>query len=163
MRGYLLGRSGHIKPYRFNLFFTPAGVTSSARLPEGMSWYSLRGADLTPVYSATRFATYVKLPGMFFWTSIVPPDPGGWRGTKIGRQGQFRSSNQILEEPGVFDFMLHRIETVYSKISNLSDAQRAKIDSAVLKNPVRAANSHSLEVWMDDERIRAENAAKPTV
>jgi hypothetical protein len=160
MRNYLLERSARIGPYRFNLFFTPTGVTSTGPLPEGLSWYSLRGADMTPVYSQNKFATYVKLPGMFFWTSIVPPDPGGWQRTKVSRHGTFHSAKQVLSERGVFDFMLNRVETVFARISNVSPAQKGKIDDAIRRAPERVAQSRSLDAWLDDERIRAENAGR---
>jgi len=73
---FLLGRTDRLGPYRFNLFFTPLGGSSNARVPDGFNWY-LREADMTPVYSRTSAAVYAKLPCMFFWASIVPPDPGG--------------------------------------------------------------------------------------
>lgn len=160
MKQYLLEQSDRIRPYRFNLFFTPAGVRSTGTLPEGINWYSLRGADMTPVCGQNRFATYVKLPGMFFWTSIVPPDPGGWQGTKIGRQGTFRSRNQVLREHGVFDFMLNRVETVFDRISNVSPNQKTKIDEAIRRSPDRVGQSRSLEAWLNDEQVRVENATK---
>ncbi len=163
MKDYLLERSDRIKPYRFNLFFTPSGVTSTGPLPEGLSWYSARGADMTPVYSRSKFAIYVKLPGMFFWTSIAPPDPGGWQRTKVGRHGTFRSANQVLSEQGVFDFMIDRVETVFARINNVSPAQKGKIDEAIRKAPERVAQSRSLDAWLDDERIRAENARRGAV
>jgi hypothetical protein len=163
MKDYLLERSGRIRPYRFNLFFTPSGVTSTGPLPEGLSWYSLRGADMTPVYSRSKFATYVKLPGMFFWTSIAPPDPGGWQRTKVGTHGTFHSSKQVLSERGVFDFMIDRVATVFARINEISPAQKGKIDEAIRKGPERVAQSRSLDAWLDDERIRAENARRSAV
>jgi len=97
-REYLLGRADIPGPYRFNLFFTPLGGRSDSRVPDGLSWYFLRGADMTTAYSKVMAATYTKIPGMLFWTSVVPPDPGGWRGTRIAAHGTIRQSNQHLGE-----------------------------------------------------------------
>ncbi|MGH7985100.1 MAG: hypothetical protein ACREQX_02290 [Candidatus Binataceae bacterium] len=92
----------------FNLFFTPLGGSSNSKVPDGLSWYFSRGADITPVFSEARAATYVKLPGMLLWTSIVPGDPGGWQGTLIRKRGtirrrgqaiQKRTAGQVLDEP----------------------------------------------------------------
>jgi hypothetical protein len=158
---FLLKETAETPPYRHNLFFTPAGARSRSRLPEGLSWYFLRGADVTPVYSERRIATYVKLPGMFFWTSIVPPDPGGWRGTRIGRHGTVRAKNQILNEPSVGEFLMDRVQTLRKKFEHLSEVQQQRIDEAVRRNPERAAQSRSFDAWLDDERIKFENRMKP--
>jgi hypothetical protein len=61
---YLLGQSDYAGPYRFNLFFTPLGGSSDSPVPDGLSWYFMRGADMTPVYSKARAATFIKLPGI---------------------------------------------------------------------------------------------------
>ena len=157
---FLFGSTDRIAPYRFNIFFTPAGVTSSSVLAEGLAWYLLRAPDATPVYSAARTAIYVKLPGMFFWTSIAPPDPGGWRGTKIGRRGTLRSKNQVIEERPVGQFVMNRVETVFKRMSDLSPKQRQRIDDAIRGNPERAAVSKTFDALLDDERIRGENVRK---
>lgn len=157
---FLFGSTDRIAPYRFNIFFTPAGVTSSSVLAEGLAWYLLRAPDATPVYSAARTAIYVKLPGMFFWTSIAPPDPGGWRGTKIGQRGTLRSKNQVIEERPVGQFVMNRVETVFKRMSDLSPKQRQRIDDAIRGNPERAAVSKTFDALLDDERIRGENVRK---
>jgi len=156
----LLDRADTIAPYRFNIFFTPAGVTSGSVLPEGLAWYLLRAPDGTPVYSAARTAIYVKLPGMFFWTSIVPPDPGGWRGTKIGGRGTLRSKNQVIRERPVGQFLMNRVETVFKRMSDLSPMQRQRINDDIMGNPERAAVSKTFDALLDDQRIRGENFRK---
>lgn len=157
---FLLGRTEQVTSYRFNIFFTPAGFTSSSVLPEGLAWYFLRAPDGTPVYSKVRTAVYVKLPGMFFWTSIVPPDPGGWRGTKISRRGTLRSKNQAIEERPVGQFVMDRVEKTFKRMSNLSPKQRQRIDDAIRGNPERATASKTFAALLDDERIRGENFEK---
>jgi hypothetical protein len=161
LAAFLLGNADRVRPYRLNLFFTPAGATSSSELPEGLGWYSLRGTDMTPVYSRAKAATYAKLPGMFFWMSIVPPDPGGWKGTRIGRHGTFRAKNQVLAEPGVGDFLNDRVKTVYKQLTNLSPVQKQRMEESLRRDPERAAQSRTLEAWLDDERIRSDNLLKP--
>ncbi len=158
---FLLGRATRVAPYRFNIFFTPLGVTSDDILPEGLSSYLLRAPDGTPVYSRARTAVYVKLPGMFLWASIAPPDPGGWKGTKIGRRGTLQSRNQSIKEPGVGEFLKHRVETVHKKMGELSPKQKRRIEDTVLRNPERAAVSRTIGALLDDERIRSENRKKP--
>ena len=158
---FLLARSDRVGRYRFNIFFTPAGVTSESVLPRGLSWYLLRAPDAAPVYSQVRTAIYVKLPGMFFWTSVVPPDPGGWKKTKISRRGTLRAKNQAIEERAVGEFLFNRVETVYERLSNLSPRQQQRIAAAIGGNPDRAAESLSVQALLDDERIRGENLLKP--
>lgn len=157
---YLVGQTDTAGPYRFNLFFTPLGGRSNSRVPDGLSWYFSRGADMTTVYSKARAATYAKLPGMLLWTSIVPPDPGGWRGTRIAKRGTLRERGQALGENWAGQFLMGRAETVYKRINNLSPKQRERIADSVRRDPERAAQSHSFAAWLDDERLRNENMLK---
>lgn len=157
---YLLGRTDSVGQYRFNLFFTPLGGRSDSKVPEGLAWYFSRGADMTTVYSKVRAATYAKLPGMFFWTSIVPPDPGGWKGTRITKKGKLRQGGQAIEENAAGQFVMERAELIYTRINNLSPQQRERIAETVRRNPARAARSLSFAAWLDDERLRRENMLK---
>ena len=157
---FLLEKADRVGQYRFNIFFTPAGVTSEGILPEGLSWYLLRAPDATPVYSQVRTAIYVKLPGMFFWTSVVPPDPGGWKGTKIAKHGTVRSKNQRIKEEAIGQFLASRIEMVFRRLSDLSPRQRQRIADAVRDNPERVEASLTIQALLDDERIRGENLQK---
>ena len=120
----------------------------------------MRGVDMTPVYSNTLAATYVKFPGMLFWTSIVPPDPGGWRGTRIAKRGTFRQRKQVMEEPAAGQFLKDRIDLINKRINDLSPQQSQRITETVRRNPERAVQSRSFEAWLDDERIRRENRLK---
>ena len=157
---YLLGRSTRVAPYRFNIFLTPIGVTSTGPLPEGISSYFLRTPDATPVYSDVRTAVYVKLPGMFFWTSVVPPDPGGWKGTKINRRGTLQSRDQRISEKSVGEFISNRVNTVSARMRDLSPRQLQRIEATIQGNPERAARSKTIAALRDDERIRGENRKK---
>jgi len=158
---YLLGRAAAAGPYRFNLFFTPLGGHSDSRVPEGLSWYFMRGADMTTVYDNVRAATYTKIPGMLLWTSIVPPDPGRWRGTRIAKRGTLRQRNQRLAETAAGAFLMDRAKLIYQRIDSLSPGQRERIAVAVSRDPERAAGSQSFVTWLDDERLRHENMLKP--
>jgi len=159
---FLLGNRGEIRPYRFNLLFAPGGGSSEARLPEGLNWYLVRGADMTAVYSKSLAAAYVKLPGMLFWTSIVPPDPGGWKGTRIAKHGTIRSNkNQIVKDADVGTFLMGRADTIYKKISDLSPEQKRRIEDTTSRDSRRAVESQSFETFLQDERLRRDNRFKP--
>jgi hypothetical protein len=126
-----------------------------------MTSYFLRAVDATPVYGQRKAATFVKLPGMFFWTSIVPADPGGWRGTKIARHGSILAKNQEIEEPGIGDFLNDRIKKVTGMFDEaLSQRQQERIAQTIRANPERAAGSRSMEALADDHRIAIENVGK---
>jgi hypothetical protein len=73
---YLLGQSGSVAPYRFNLFFTPKGLKANFKVPEGIATYFLRAPDGTPIYNDKETAIYVKLPGMIFWVPYRTTGPG---------------------------------------------------------------------------------------
>lgn len=65
--------------------------------------------------TGASYRPYVKIPGMLFWTSIVPPDPGGWNGTRIGKRGTLRQRNQVMKEPAA-GFLKDRIELFNKRI-----------------------------------------------
>ncbi len=157
---YLLRRTDHAGPYRFNLFFTPSGGSSDSPVPDGLTTYFMRAVDMTSVYSNTCAAAYVKFPGMMFWTSIVPPDPGGWSGTRIARRGTLRQRNQVIKERAAGQFLMDRADLIYKRINDLSPRQNQRIADAVRRNPERAAQSGSFEAWLDDERRRREYKVK---
>ena len=160
-KDYLLERGPAPTRYRHNLFFLTAGGQSGRELPEGMTSYFLRAVDATPVYGEKKAATFVKFPGMFFWTSISPPDPGGWRGTKIARHGTMLAKNQEIEEPGTGDFLNERIKRVTGMFDKgLSQRQQDRIAETIRKNPERTATSKSMEALSDDRRIALENLEK---
>lgn len=155
---YLLGKLPRPPRYRHNLFFTPTGVRSDGPLPDGLAWYFLRSVDFTPVYTSSSAATYVKIPGMLFWTSLIPPSPGGWRGTLVSRHGTLRSRDQVLQEPGVGPFISSRAEAVGNTLRDgLSQQQRERILATLASDPQRAARSLSLQAALETARIREEN------
>ncbi len=117
---------------------------------------------MTAVYSKAFAATYVKLPGMVFWTSIVPPDPGGWKGTRIAKHGTIRSNkSQIVKDADVGIFLMSRADTIFRKINELSPQQKQRIEDTVLRDPHRAVQSLSFEAFLQDERLRRDNSFKP--
>jgi hypothetical protein len=77
-RAFLLRERTALAPYRHNLFFTSLGAEGEI-VPEGLSWYSMRACDMTPVFGRTLAATYISLPGMLFWTYVNPVPRGGWQ------------------------------------------------------------------------------------
>ncbi len=115
---------------------------------------------MTSVYSKVRAATYTKIPGMLLWTSIVPPEPGGWRGTRIAKRGTLRQRNQHLAEAAAGAFLMDRAKLIYQRIDSLSPEQRERIAAAVSRDPERAAGSQSFAAWLEDERLRCENKHK---
>lgn len=151
----LLGGSTRVR-YRHNLFFTPLGVTSDDTLPLRINTYNLCTTDMTPVYGEDIAATYVKLPGMFFWTSLVPPDPGGWRGTRISNHGTIRSRDQVMSDPAVGRFLADRVNTVEAAISKgISPRQRKLIFATAEKDPSRALQSVSYRAFLADRAVGA--------
>jgi hypothetical protein len=115
---------------------------------------------MTPVYSKEHAQAYIKLPGMLFWTSIFPPDPGHWEGTRIAKRGTIRAKNQIMKDPEVGGFLMDRVNIVWQRINELSPQQRRRIEGAVRGDPDRAVNSRSFEAFLHDERLRQENTFK---
>lgn len=157
---FLLGRTDSTGSYRFNLFFMPDGGSSEHPLPEGLAWYHLRATDWTQVFSRARAAAYAKLPGMLFWTSVVPPDPGGWRGTRIAKHGTIYSKNQIIKDGSMGEFLLDRCLVISKARSDLSAVQMRRIEDAIRRNPQRAVQSGDFTAWLEEERIRRHNSSK---
>ena len=91
----------------------------------------------------------------------MPPDPGGWSGTRIAKQGMLRQKSQQLKEQSAGQFIMERAGIVYKRINSVSSRQSQRIaDTVRRRNPERALRSGSFEAWLDDERIRWENKGK---
>jgi len=150
---FLLGVRQDTKPYRHNLFFNPEGMESTFLVPSKTPWYLLRAVDATVVMSPRGMAVYTRLPGMFFWSSVLPPDPGGWKRTKISRHGTLGVRDQRIEEPGVGEFILGRIQAVQDSMSEVSANKARSNAKSVLKDPVRTVRSLSTRAHLEEQRL----------
>jgi len=156
----LLGHSSQIAPYRHNLLFTRAGINSRALLPEGVAWYMLRSVDMTPVCGDSEVAMFTKLPGMILWSSVTPPDPGGWRGTRIGTHGTLNARKQAIDDPAIGTWLIERAEMAVQQRTRLSGAQQARIEASIRRDPGRFKESASFQAFLEEQRIITANRRK---
>lgn len=156
----LLGREAEAEPYRHNLLFVRGPISSRAHLPEGLAWYLLRAADICPVSGDDEVAMFAKLPGMIFWSSVKPPDPGGWRGTKISKRGTMKAGDQAINDPAIGTWLVDRAAIAVSQRERLSETQRARIEHSLRINPVRLQGSASLRAFLEEQRVLSANRRK---
>jgi hypothetical protein len=131
---------------------------ASFDIPPGFQWYLMRTVDYTLVWGDTRVLTYVKLPGMAFWSAVHPPHVKQWDNTQILDKG--RIALPQAADTNVLQFLLDRAAIYQASLASLSDRQRSAIGRAVLADPGRAAASRSVETIAADRALLQRQSSK---
>lgn len=166
-RAFLLSETATLAPYEHHLFFTSLGAEGT-RVPEELGWYQMRACDMTTVFGQRLAATYVSLPGMFFWAYVSPTPPGVpgrllahalrlrrrgvWKGTRIVERGTIRAWRQSINDAGFAGFYFDRVRMVGA--IDLSPRQKERLEESIRSDPERVLRSRSLQTSLDKERIK---------
>ena len=136
--------------YEHHLFLFDYIENSSIDLPKRFQWYTMRATDGTIASSKSEAFLFVKLPSIFFISSIFPASiKDYWKNTLIEKRGILKVP-QSSEYPGFWDFLQSRVEL--SNKNEPSERQRNKIGETALKDLKKIRNSKSFEVWLEEEK-----------
>lgn len=136
--------------YEHHLFLFDYIEDSSIDLPDKFQWYSMRATDGTISSSKKEVFLFVKLPSIFFISSIFPNSiKDYWENTLIEKKGVLESP-QTSKHPGFWDFLQSRVEL--SNKDKISEKQSNKIGETALKDLDKIRNSKSFEVWLEEEK-----------
>lgn len=136
--------------YEHHLFLFDYIEDSSIDLPDKFQWYTMRATDGTVASSKKELFLFVKLPSIFFISSIFPNSiKDYWENTLIEKNGILKIP-QSSQHPGFWDFLKSRAEL--SNKDEISEKQSNKIGETVLRDLNRIRNSKSFEVWLEEEK-----------
>jgi len=139
------------RPYRHNIFFGKELKAATVPIPK-IQFYLGRAVDATIVVRKDYVAAYTKLPGLIFWSHIVPPDPGGWHGTKVGLRGTLRARGQEIRDSQIGQFLVNRVSMI-AKLPT-SEARQAKLLEKLSKDPDRTFASDSYRAHQAEMRLK---------
>lgn len=136
--------------YEHHLFLFDYIEDSSADLPDKFQWYTMRATDGTIASSKKELFLFVKLPSIFFISSIFPISiKAYWENSLIEKKGILKIP-QSSQHPGFLDFLMSRAE--YITKDELSEKQSNKIGETALKDLDKVRNSKSFEVWTEESK-----------
>jgi len=136
--------------YEHHLFLFNYIEDNSFDLPDKFQWYTMRATDGTISSSKKEAFLFVKLPSIFYISSIFPNSiKDYWKNTLIEKRGVLESP-QTSEHPGFWDFLQSRVEL--SNKDKISEKQSNKIGETALKDLDKIRNSKSFEVWLEEEK-----------
>lgn len=147
----LLGkRSVSEDPSQHHIFFADELdlVSSDPEAPEGFELYIQRNLDGTGVYGKDHIHTYFKFPKILFFSTITPPDPGGFTGTRIKEKGIIEQPQELGELWG--SFLSGRVEKIAQ--ASMSESEKEKVHDRILENPERFVESEFLEAQLAEMR-----------
>lgn len=152
-RKYLLGERPNPGKSEHYLVLMGPVEESNKTLPRGYHTYTLRAVDATPISNKRSIGTYVKFPGIVFFSPIVPRRREGWGKAKVLNEGTIGQPERYTDSH-FWGFYLARIGRVFQ--NPLSERQLGKIGDQIVKNPGKAAGSKTFEA-MEWAQGREEN------
>jgi len=136
--------------YEHHLFLFDYIEDSSVDLPEKFQWYTMRAADGTIASSKKELFLFVKLPSIFFISSIFPVSiKDYWEDTLVEKRG-ILGIPQTSQHPGFWDFLKSRVELLNK--DEISEKQSNKIGETALRDLDKIRNSKSFEVWLEEAK-----------
>jgi hypothetical protein len=113
--------------------------------------YLLRSVDATTAGNGRTFFVYTKALRSLIFSPVVPASPTGWTNTRVHCGLGKLISPQRVAMKGFGEFLTSRVEDCFAQA--LSDSQKAKIDEAILRDPVKALSSESYMVHKATKRL----------
>jgi hypothetical protein len=140
-RNYLNGDTKDPGPYEHHvLFLNDIRSATLLDIPSKFNSYVRRGVDISLPSGEWEIYSYVKLPGIVFWTSIHPYWAGGWKGTLVGVEGQLKVPQQV--DSSVFlQILVSRAEETQEAFAKMSEKQLRKIEAALSANRKRIGDT----------------------
>lgn len=157
-QSFLLGRKSSVG--RFEQHLLPwdfVQSTSAHSLPTNFNRYITGAVEMDIIGTSKMMMTYAKL-GRFMIFGMIRMGREPWEGTKIFAQhGHIRARRYVL--PGnIGEFINSRASHVQEAFANMSEAQVAKVDAAVMQNIDTRASSDQVRAMLADAELFGKNA-----
>lgn len=137
-RNFLLENLVGPEQYAHHLFFDCLYHCRQLVGPHYDRRYALGTIDYAIPYGDERVAIYIKLPGMVFFSGVHPPNPEGWKNTRILSNGRILASEQEVTDPLFWGCMKDGAAKVSRSMSAMSDKQSRKLQERMKTAPSRS-------------------------
>ncbi len=156
LREYLLNINSSLEGIENHVFFFNE-ITEANKEIAGMNLHSSIGGNIGgyTVVNDTYDCAYVflNLQGFIIVTILKHSKDDEWQGTKVQKQGHFDlTTPQYIKSPLMDEFRFISSEIKDSK-SKLSDTQKEKIKSEVIKNQEKFLKSKAYERLLHDKNL----------
>lgn len=155
---FLRGQTSDPGPYEHHVLLMGLVEHASFPLPRGIQWYIMRSADATLVCGHRLVASYVKLPGMVFWSAIQPPHAAGWENTLITHQGAIALPQTV--DTNVLQFLLQRASLIQSSRAALSGKQVDVMARSMWADEHRTTHSQSFQTYLAERTLQERQAKR---
>lgn len=155
---FLRGETSEPGPYEHHVLLLSLVEDASLPLPRGIQWYIMRSMDATLVCGDRLVASYVKLPGMVFWSAIEPPRAIGWKNTLIMHHGAIALPQTA--DTNVLQFLLQRASLIQGSRAVLSRKQVDVMTRSMLADEHRTAHSHSFQTYSAEGTLKERQAKR---
>jgi len=133
-RAFLLGQAPHPGRYRQHLLPLDEIKSTTGNLPPNINRYLMRAIDIDLCHGGETIFVYSKLGRFIILAFINEPNPNQWGGTKVNaNHGVVEPRQYTLPRP-FGKYLVEKANRVTAAMSNLSERQRDKIDSAFRSN-----------------------------
>jgi hypothetical protein len=88
--------------------------------------YALWTIDASVPSTVDRVAIYIKIPGMFLFAGVYPPNPTGWANSLIGESGMITASGQNTTDPLFWTRLKSGSEWAARQMAARSERQKHK-------------------------------------
>lgn len=136
-RNFLFEKQAQPGQYAHHLFFDSLYPCRLSVGPHYDGRYVDRTIDYAIPFGDKRVAIYIKLPGMVFFSGVHPPNPEGWRNTRILNNGRILASEQEVADSFFWQCMKDSAANVTKSMSTMSSRQRRKLQERMETAPPR--------------------------
>ena len=153
-RAVLLERSADPNPFEQHLL--PLEAIESHNVPEvprNINRYLVRAIDMDVVYGRSSSFLYSKLGRFIILGFLQLNNPGHWQGTKVEAAGGFIEPKKYTLPADFVDYLFHKAKRLAELNSQISSAQRKKIEEAFRRNRDRIAKSDDFYALSHDVRL----------
>lgn len=118
---------------------------------KGVDYFFSRSLDGTVIYNTQNnfLGVYAKFSRFIFWAYVFEGDESLLKGTKINSNNGIIKIPQIIAEPEIMGFFMHRIEEL-SKLKLASENQQSIISQEIKSNPTFYNESEAIQTILKD-------------
>lgn len=157
-RAFLAGEAPHPADFEQHLLiFDIIESTNVPHLPSNFNRFMTGAVTLDIIGSERSVMTFAKL-GRFTIFGIIQKGPGKWEGTKIHVNNGVLKPGTVTIPAGVLDLLREKAAHAAAAFSQISPAQRVKIDKRVRENLDAYAESDLFAAIKADALMFGEDA-----
>lgn len=153
LASFLLGQSVQLGVYEQHLFPLEEIAETNATAPANLNRYFLRTMHMDLLQSDRGDLVYTKFPRFIFLGLSGHSQSKQMRESRIALGDGVISPRTYKWPDGFAQYVFSKAEEIQEKYSEISPAQRDRINESLKSNPKRVANSDTISAFNSDLKI----------